>query len=191
MKVVGIVGSPREGGNTEDMTKLALEEIQKEGLETELVTLAGKKIAPCDSCYACLKSHKCKFEGDDFEPIYQKLAAAEGMILATPVYYGAASPQMTAFLSRTYSHGGSTTGMQFENKVGGAIVVAGDEGKTSTFSQLLLFFMCTGVIVPGSSYWNIAIGGRDKGRSLKDEASVANVKTFGKRLAWLAKKVNS
>ena len=80
--------------------------------------------------------------------------------------------------------------MQFENKVGGPIVVARRAGKTFTFAQLLFFFMSTGVIVPGSVYWNVAFG-MDKGEAVKDEEGVAEVKAFAKRLAWLAKKINS
>ena len=94
------------------MTRIALEEIEKAGIQTELISLAGKKITPCDSCFNCRKTHKCKFEDDDFEAIYKKIAEAEGFILATPVYYGGATPQITAFISRTFSHGGSWSGMQ-------------------------------------------------------------------------------
>ena len=189
MKIVGIVGSPRKGGNTEDMTKIALEEIEKEGLETELITLVGKKIAPCEACDACSKTHICKIN-DDFEPIYQKMAKAEGFILATPVYFGAATPQICAFISRCYAHSGGVTGMQLENKVGGPIVVARRAGKWFTFTQLMFFFMSTGVIVPGSMYPPLSLGW-EKGESVKDKEGVAEVKVFAKRLAWLAKKVNT
>jgi multimeric flavodoxin WrbA len=189
MKIVGIVGSPRSGGNTEDITRIALYEIEKEGLETELITLAGKKIAPCDDCRACQTTHKCKFN-DDFESIYQKMAEAEGFILASPVYFGAATPQMTSFISRCTAHSGSYTGMQLENKVGGPIVVARRAGKTFTFAQLLFFFMSTGVIVPGSVYWNLAFGW-EKGEAVGDKEGVEEVKTFARRLAWLAKKINT
>jgi multimeric flavodoxin WrbA len=189
MKIVGIVGSPRSGGNTEDITRIALYEIEKEGLETELITLAGKKIAPCDDCRACQTTHKCKFN-DDFESIYQKMAEAEGFILASPVYFGAATPQMTGFISRCTAHSGSYTGMQLENKVGGPIVVARRAGKTFTFAQLLFFFMSTGVIVPGSVYWNLAFGW-EKGEAVGDKEGVEEVKTFARRLAWLAKKINT
>jgi multimeric flavodoxin WrbA len=80
--------------------------------------------------------------------------------------------------------------MQLENKVGGPIVVARRAGKTFTFAQLLFFFMSTGVIVPGSVYWNLAFGW-ERGEVKKDTEGVEEVKTFARRLAWLAKKINT
>ena len=187
MKIIGIVGSPRVGGNTETLTRIALEEVHKESLETELISLAGKKIEPCDACGSCRTTRKCHIK-DDFDAIYAKMVDADGIILATPVYYGAATPQMVALLSRCYAHRGEER--PFENKVGGPIVVARRAGQNFTFAQLMFFFMIQGMIVPGSTYWNIAFG-RVKGEVTKDEEGVRTVKNFGKKLAWLAKKVRA
>lgn len=121
MKIVAIVGSPRRGGNTEILTRIALEEIHKQGLDTELVSLAGKTIAPCDACASCRRTGKCHVK-DDFETIYSKMNEADGIILATPVFFGAATPQMASLISRCYAYVG--TERPFENKVGGPIVVA-------------------------------------------------------------------
>lgn len=186
MKVVGIVGSPRLGGNTEILTSIALEEAQKEGLETELISLAGKKIKPCDGCRKCLTTGKCHIK-DDFESIYAKMVEADGIILATPVYYGAAAPQVVSLISRCYAHGKERP---FENKVGGPIVVARRAGQNFTFAQLMFFFMITGMIVPGSTYWSVAFG-REKGEVAKDEEGVRTIKNFGRKLAWLIKKINT
>jgi multimeric flavodoxin WrbA len=185
MKVVGIVGSPRQGGNTETLTRIALEEIQKEGLETELISLAGKKIEPCDGCRSCSKTGKCHIK-DDFDSIFLKMKEADGIILATPVYYGAATPQITSLISRFYS----TRGKPLKNKVGGPIVVARRAGHNFTFAQLMFFFMISEMIVPGSSYWNVAFG-RSKGDVLKDEEGINTIKNFGHNLAWLLKKIHT
>jgi multimeric flavodoxin WrbA len=185
MKVVGIVGSARPGGNTEILTRVALEEIQKEGLETELVSLAGKKIMPCDGCRSCSKTGKCHFK-DDFESIFMKMKKADGIILATPVYFGAATPQIVSLISRFYS----ARGKPLKNKVGGPIVVARRAGHNFTLAQLMFFFMISEMIVPGSSYWNVAFG-RLKGDVLKDEEGIDTIKNFGKKLAWLLKKINA
>jgi multimeric flavodoxin WrbA len=184
MKVIGIVGSPRPGGNTETLTRIALEEVEKEGIETELINLAGKKIAPCDHCGACKKG-KCHIK-DDFESVLKKMVKADGIILATPVYYGAATPQITSFISRFYG----TSGKQLENKVGGPIVVARRAGQNFTLAQLMFFFMIHGMIVPGSTYWNMAFG-RSKGDVLKDKEGLRTIRTFARKLAWVVKKLNT
>ncbi len=185
MKIVGIVGSPRLGGNTETLTRIALETIRKEGLRTELINLAGKKIEPCDGCRSCIEAGKCHFK-DDFDPIYAKVKRADGVILATPVYYGAATPQMTAFISRFYS----SRGKPLKYKVGGPIVVARRAGKNFTFAQLMFFFMIHEMIVPGSTYWNVAFG-RGKGEVEKDEEGVSTIKNFARNMAWLIKKIRA
>jgi len=185
MKVVGIVGSTRLGGNTEILTNIALDEIKKEGIETELISLAGKKIEPCDGCRACLETGRCHFS-DDFEQIYAKMVEADGIILASPVYYGAASPQIVGLISRFYSK----RDKPLRRKVGGPIVVARRAGQNFTFAQLMFFFMIQEMIVPGSSYWNVAFG-RLKGDVLKDEEGTNTIKTFGKNIAWLLKKLKT
>ena len=97
LKIVGIVGSPRKDGNTETITRIALEEIEKAGVKTELIRLAGKKIEPCSACGACQKG-KCPIK-DDFESIYRKMIRANGIVLSTPVYFGAATPQISNLIS--------------------------------------------------------------------------------------------
>lgn len=185
MKVVGIVGSARKGGNTEILTNIALEEIRKEGIETELISLADKKIKPCDGCGGCSKTDRCRLK-DDFEEVYAKVLEADGLILASPVYYGAASPQIVAFISRFYpKHGKPLSRM-----VGGPIVVARRAGQNFTFAQLMYFFMIQEMVVPGSTYWNVAFG-RAKGDVLKDEEGVNTVKRFGQNMAWLLKKIKA
>ena len=102
MKVVGIVGSTRRGGNTEILTQIALDEIQKEGIETELIRLAEKRIEPCDACRSCTETGKCHIK-DDFNAVFTKMKEAEGIIISTPVYYGAATPQIVSLISRFYA----------------------------------------------------------------------------------------
>jgi multimeric flavodoxin WrbA len=187
MKILGIVGSPRKGGNTETLTKIALQEIANEGIDTELITLSGKKIAPCDACSSCRTTGECHIK-DDFQAIYEEMLRADGFILATPVWFGAATPLMTSLISRCYVSRGKTN--PFENKVGGPIVVARRAGKNFTFAQLMFFFMIHGMIVPGSTYWNVAVA-REKGEVNRDEEGVRTIRNFGRKLAWLTKKLNT
>jgi multimeric flavodoxin WrbA len=183
MKVIGIVGSPRVGGNTEDLVKIALEEIEKEGIQTEMIRLAGKKIEPCDGCKSCRTKKECHIK-DDFFPIFEKVVQADGLILATPVYYGAATPQMTSFISRFYAY----EEKPLHHKVGGPIVVARRAGHNFTFAQLMFFFMIHEMIVPGSTYWNIAFG-NEKGEVQKDEEGVRTIRNFAQNMSWLIKKI--
>ncbi len=185
VKVVGVVGSARRGGNTEILTRTALEEIQKEGLETELISLADKRIEPCDGCRSCVEAGECHIK-DDFGSVFAKMKEADGIILSTPVYYGAASPQIVSLISRFYA----TRGKPLKGKVGGPIVVARRAGQNFTFAQLMFFFMISEMIVPGSSYWNVAFG-RSKGDVLKDEEGINTIKHFGQNVAWLLKKISA
>jgi len=159
---------------------------RKEGLDTEFISLVGMKIEPCDACRTCRTTGRCHIK-DDFDVIYQKMVEAKGFILATPVWFGAATPQITSLISRCFAHRGEKR--PFEDKVGGPIVVARRAGHNFTYAQLMFFFMISGMIVPGSTYWNIAFG-RGKGDVIKDEEGIRTVRNFGRKLAWLAKKIN-
>ena len=170
------------------LTQIALREAEREGAKTELITLAQKEIKPCDACDSCKKTGKCHIK-DDLQPILEKMLAADGIILATPVYFGSATPQIKALIDRSgYSSRGKDGHRPFENKVGGPIVVARRAGQNFTYAQLMFFFMITGMIVPGSTYWNMAFG-REKEEVTKDEEGKRIVMYFGKKLAWLVKKI--
>lgn len=184
MKVVGIVGSTRRGGNTEILTQIALDEIHNEGMETELIKLAEKKILPCDGCRGCVKTGKCHIK-DDFASVFVKMRQADGIIMATPVYYGAASPQIVSLISRFYA----TRNKPLRRKVGGPIVIARRAGHNFTLAQLMFFFMISEMIVPGASYWNIAFG-RQKGDVTKDTEGINTIKNFARNMTWLLKKIH-
>jgi len=187
-KIIGIVGSPRHGGNTEILTQEALRAAQSEGIETELITLAGKEIKPCDGCRVCReKKVDCHIK-DDLSPIFQKVLSAEGIILATPVYVGSCTAQTKAFIDRVCYWSGAYE-RPLENKVGAPLVVARRAGQNFTFAQLLYFFFITGMIVPGTTYWSIAFG-REKGEVMADEEGIRTARNLGKKMAWLIKKIS-
>ena len=186
MKVIGIVGSPRKGGNTEILTAHTLEAIREEGLETELVSLAGLDIKPCNACRACAKEERCPIE-DDLFPIYLKMKEADGIILASPVYYGSATAQLKALMERTgeISHTGRET---FKGKVGGSLAVACRAGQNFTLAQLTFWFQILGMVVPGSNYWNMAFG-TEKGDVSKDTEGMKTAWNFGKNVALVVQKL--
>jgi multimeric flavodoxin WrbA len=188
MKAIGIVGSPRKGGNTEILTRHTLKAIAEEGLSTELVTLSGLDIRPCNACMACKNEEQCPID-DDLFPIYKKMKKAEAIILASPVYFGSATSLLKALMERA-GYIAANNGRLFEGKVGGPLVVARRAGHNFTLAQLLFWFQIEGFFIPSATYWNIAIG-RSKGDVVNDEEGLATAWSFGKNVAFLVKKLNT
>ena len=187
IQILGVSGSPRIDGNTMQLLKEALDAARdEENVETELITLADKDIKPCDGCRSCRTTKECHIR-DDMVSVFDKMVSADGIILATPVYFGSATSQIKALIDRAGYLAGSK-GRIFENKIGGPMVVARRAGQNFTFAQLMYFFFITGMIVPGTTYWTIAFG-RGKGEVLKDEEGVKTARNFGKKVAWIAKRL--
>ena len=186
IRILGIVGSPRMRGNTERFVSEALKAAEEDGAETELVRLAGKEVKPCDACLSCRETGECRIE-DDFKSVFEKMVRADGIILATPVYFGSATPQIKALIDRA-GYLSIAKGRVFENKAGGAMVVARRAGQNFTFAQLLFFFLHQGMIVPGSTYWNIAFG-REKGEVSSDEEGLRTARNLGKKFVWLIRRI--
>jgi len=189
VKAIGIVGSPRKNGNTEILTEHTLRAIAEEGLETELIRLAGLDIRPCNACMVCREEEPqpCPIN-DDLLPIYNKMLEAEAIILASPVYFGSATALLKAFIERTGYI--AYRKKPFAGKVGGPLVVARRAGENFTFAELMFWFHVMGMIMPGSTYWNVAIG-RDKGDVWDDEEGLATAWNFGKNIAFLVKKLKA
>jgi multimeric flavodoxin WrbA len=188
MKVIGIVGSPRINGNTEILTAHTLKAIAEEGMDTELIRLAGLDIRTCTACGVCLKEERCSIE-DDMFPIYLKMKEADGIILASPVYYGSATALIKAFIERA-GYVSRHNGEVFSGKVGGPLVIARRAGHNFTMAQLTMWFQILGLVVPGSTYWNVAFG-REKGEVTNDEEGMKTAWTFGKNVAHVVKKLKS
>jgi multimeric flavodoxin WrbA len=186
VKVIGIVGSPRKNGNTELLTKHTLRAISEEGLDTELIRLAGLKIGSCTACMACKKEEICSIK-DDLFPIYVRMKEADGIILASPVYYGSATSLIKGLMERV-GYIARWNGEPFQRKVGGPLVVARRSGRTFTVAQLTFWFQILGFFIPGSTYWNVAIG-REKGEVRQDEEGLETAWNFGKNTAFLIKKL--
>jgi multimeric flavodoxin WrbA len=186
MKVVGIVGSPRIGGNTEQLTQEVLKIIQEKDIDIELIRLAEKNILPCTACDACESEETCVLD-DDLLPLYHKLKEADGIILASPVYFGSATPQLKAFMDRA-GYISYNSGYTFARKAGGPLVVAGRNGGNFTNAQLILWFLILGMVVPGSNDWNTAFG-TEAGEIWEDSSGIDTVRIFAENLAWLIKKL--
>ncbi len=187
-KVIAFIGSPRKGGNSELLTKELLKAAEQEGAETEAIRLVEYDLKPCDACLACRKTKKCKID-DDGEKLFDKVMEADGIVLATPVYFGSCSPQTKILIDRM-GYLAKALGQPLNNKVGSALVVARRAGANFTLAEILFFFLINGMIVPGVSYWTVAYG-RDKGEVLNDKEGVDTARELGRKLAWLTKLLKS
>lgn len=191
MRCVAICGSPREGGNTEIMLKRALAVLKEAGHDTELIRLAGKTITPCTACGMCRKNQdmKCTITGDDFDGVFEQMLAAGIILVGSPVYFGSATPELMALLDRA-GYVGRSNGTPFARKLGGPVTVGRRAGQNFTLAQLLYWYMINGMVVPGSTYWNVGFGGAI-GDVNEDEEALRTVDNFAQNLAWLAEKIEA
>ncbi len=188
-KVIALNGSARRGGNTAILLRYVLRELEKEGIETELIELSGTKIHGCLSCRKCSvrKDRRCAQRNDAGNALIEKMDQADGILLGSPTYVSDISPEIKALIDRACLVARANGGM-FRRKVGAAVVTMRRAGAIHAFDALNHFFLISEMIVPGSSYWNIGIG-REIGDVEKDEEGIQTMKTLGQNMAWLLKKV--
>lgn len=185
-KVILLNASPRANSNTLAALKVCAEEIQKEGVETEIISLKGKHIQSCTACLRCVETGNCILP-DGLDEIIEKIRGADGFIPAAPVYFGTARGDIMSALQRIgkVSRGGDKF---LDWMVGGPIAVARRGGVTLTLQEMLMFFAINNMIVAGSTYWNMVIAGPE-GTALKDEEGIETIKLFGQNVARIIKKV--
>lgn len=180
MKVLGILGSPRKGGNTEILLNRTLEAANKSGADVELIRLSDKKISPCNGCNACMMTGDCSIE-DDMQDISVKIQEAGGIVFATPVYAWTMTGQMKVFLDRTYALSFKRENMA--GKVGGSIVVGGRQGHQLTQSLFYMYF--------SAAHWIAAdwVNGFawGKGEILKDKHAMQAAHELGEQIVLLIK----
>jgi multimeric flavodoxin WrbA len=191
MKVVAFNGSARKDGNTAILLKCVLKALEGEGVETELIQLAGEQIRGCTACRACFetKNQRCVITDDNVNAYVQKMVEADGIILGSPTYFGMMSPEMKALIDRAGFVVRATPDM-LKYKVGAAVVAVRRAGGMTTFDAINHFFLINQMIISGSSYWNIGIGNK-KGEVEKDKEGMKTMEDLGRNMAWLLKKLNT
>jgi len=183
VKLLGIVGSPRRGGNTEFMMREALKAAEQEGAETELVSLVDFTLKACDGCRACFETRNCVIR-DVVEKLFGKIAEADGMIVGSPVYFYTVNAQTKTFIDRVgYLHNARER-KPFRNQVGGAIAVAGRSGLGNALSQIALFLAAARMIMVSPYVMTLA---REKGDAIKDARGIELAKELGKSMVQIAK----
>lgn len=191
MKVVAFNGSPKPKGNTYHAIKLVTDELEKHGIETEIITIGNKSISGCIACNQCIKSknEKCSINKDHVNDWIQKMKEADGIILASPVHYAAVGGNMKSFLDRAFYVAGVNDSL-FRHKVGTSVVAVRRSGGLPTFNELNNFLNYSEMFIPTSNYWNV-IHGTKPGEVLQDEEGVQIMQTLGKNMAYLLKIIDS
>lgn len=190
MKAVAINGSPRKGGNTEQMLNIVLDTIKKSGTETKLIQIGGTNIHGCRGCWACakIKNGKCAFNDDILNELLDEVYSADALILGTPSYFADMTPELKAFIDRVGVVAGSI-GNPLKHKIGAAVVAQRRGGGPAIQASIHHMFLMKEMIIPGSLYWNFGIG-RDKGEVQSDEEAKANMVNLGENIVWLLEKIS-
>ena len=185
MKVVGFNGSGRKGGNTAQLVQVVFQELQQEGIETELVELAGTHPHGCIVCGQCWrrKDRRCAVTSDPVNEWIGKMDEADGILLASPTYFADVTTEMKALIDRA-GYVSRANGDMFRRKVGAAVVAVRRAGAIHAFDTINHFLLIGQMIVPGSSYWNVGIG-REPGEVQGDEEGLRTMRTLGQNMAWL------
>jgi multimeric flavodoxin WrbA len=191
MNVLAINGSARPKGNTAILLNTALDELKNEGIGTELVSLAGRTIPGCRACFKCFEKADghCAVTDDMVNDCIDKMRAADGILLGSPTYFADITAVMKALIERSGMVARANQDL-LKRKAAAGVVAVRRAGAMHAFTTLNLFFLISGMIVVGSSYWNIGIG-REPGEVEKDVEGIQTVKTLGRNMAWLMKRIHA
>jgi multimeric flavodoxin WrbA len=187
MKIIGLVGSPRDG-STKLLVSLALKECDKLGIDTELIHLGKMKIAPCNACDRCRTEGKCVIK-DDFQAVADKIETADGIIIGSPVYFGCVSAQLKAFMDRTRYIRRKEA---LKDKIGGAISTGGSRngGQELVLRQIHNFFLIHGMLVVGDEK-SMHFGGASYGDAAKDEEGKETARNLGRHVGKITLKIKN
>jgi multimeric flavodoxin WrbA len=188
-KIVAFNGSPRKDGNTSILIRRILDELENEGIETELVQVGGQMIRGCTDCRRCFENRdrRCVFDDDIVNDCIGKMVDADGIILASPVYFLDVTSEMKALIDRAGVVARANDG-PFRRKAAIAAAAVRRSGANHTVDTMLHFMLYSGMTVTGAPVIGI---GRDIGDVRKDEEGMARAKEAGKNMAWLLKTIAS
>ncbi|MDI6644455.1 MAG: flavodoxin family protein [Methanobacteriaceae archaeon] len=192
VKILGIVGSPRNNGNTSILVKKALKAAESVGVDVEFINIGSMDLQPCIACDICKSTGECAIY-DDMQSIIDKILLADGIIIGSPVYFGSMTSQTKMFMDRTRP---LRSDFKLKDKIGGAITVGGarNGGQETTCAAIHHFMLIHDMIVVGDGkplahYGGTGIGGA-MGETENDEFGLESSENLGKRIAEMAKKIN-
>lgn len=183
MKVLIINGSPHKSGNTSIAIDEVVKTLAEENIEAEVVQIGNKAVRGCIACNRCAELGQCVFD-DEVNKIAEKFESADGLIVASPVYYASANATLIACLDRLFY----STSFDKTMKVGASIVVARRGGCTATFDELNKYFTISRMPVVSSQYWN-CVHGRAPGEAACDAEGMQTMRTLARNMAFLLKSI--
>lgn len=187
MKVIGLNGSPRKKGNTFCSLNTVFAELEKAGIETEMIQVGKEKIRGCKACYACVKNQDqcCAIDDDPVNEWIQKIKSADGILLGSPVHFSGVAGTMKSFLDRAFFVA-SVNGGLFRQKVGAAVAAVRRSGGLPTVNSLNHYIIYSEMLMPSSNYWHVAHG-THPGEMEQDKEGKQIMEVLGRNMAWLMK----
>lgn len=183
LKVLILNGSPRAEGNTSIAIREMEEIFAKEGVETESVQVGSLTVRGCIACGSCYKTGKCVID-DVVNELAPKFEAADGLVVASPVYFASANATLAACLDRLFY----STNFDKTMKVGASVVCARRGGCSAAFDELNKYFTISNMPVASSQYWN-SIHGRAEGEAELDEEGRQTMRVLARNMAFLMKSI--
>ena len=187
MKVIALNGSPKKDGNTACALRLMADELKKEGIETEIISIGHLTIHGCTACGYCASSenNECIFKDDPVNETAAKIREADGFILASPTYYGGVAGTMKSFLDRLFY----SSSRHFKYKVATAVAAVRRTGGIDTLHQLNNYLALAQTVTPPSQYWTVVYG-RSEGEMTQDLEGVQTIQKNARAMAWLIKVIS-
>jgi len=181
MKVIAFNGSPHNGGVVAEGISVMAGELSKEGIDVEVFHVGDKSVRGCVDCRKCRELKRCAVTGDLVNEAYEKMLAADGVILGTPVYYGGVAGTFKSFLDRLFF-----PGPDMKYKAGASVVSLRRSGGIATFHQLNNYFLLAQMIITPGIYWDV-IHGMDRNEVREDKEGLQIMEVQGRNMAWLLK----
>lgn len=184
MKVLMINGSPRAKGNTSRALEKMHRVFDEEGVDAEIVRVGSEAVRGCNACGRCKETGRCVFD-DVVNQLAPKLAQADGLVVASPVYFASANATLIAVLDRLFY---STPFVDKTMKVGASVVCARRGGCSATFDELNKYFTINNMPIASSQYWN-SIHGNQPGQAEQDEEGLQTMRTLARNMTFLMKSI--
>lgn len=187
MKVLLINGSPKANGNTFAALSEVAKTLNEQGVETEIIQIGKKAVQGCIACGMCGRLGKCTFNDDLYYKVWSAVKGGiDGFIVGSPVYYGGPNGSLCALLDRVFY----SLSADLEFKPAASVVVCRRGGASAAFDRLNKYFTMSNMPLVSSQYWNMVYG-QTPGQAAQDEEGMQTMRTLGRNMAWLVKKLNT